>query len=524
MLNELNRRKGEKVHKSTPNEDHNDIIPAKPSERLQQQYKRKLFYILATLTLLNFIAGSLFILRFYYQDHLPPYKISNDYITWNIDENEQFARKAADGAKPMLIKGSVVNKWYAMKRWNIDYLTKKINKLNNVYTNTNKWFGPYYDPNKDFAPFVARRNPYKDDVTMKSADFFQHISTKVEEQDLFLYYTGGIDSIGQWASVDVQPIEELISLKPSHNSINVWLGEPGVIAHMHYCEYHNFYVQIQGSKKFTVFSPSEWIHVYPYPYLHPHHAQAQVNISNVNDTDKFPFITKATGMEITLEPGDLLYLPPLWFHHVEALETSISVNAWSDSEQTPIVKRIFSHDVPISEENERNKAISTVLIIDGIFDRVCARKKCLGLIEEELWNRYNTTYQVVLKRKSTYQLFKMYKIRYKLTQRVLEYSIGSHSPWSDEYNGMLCEGEELYEELVRDVIKEMYSGRNKVLLNAYLQNIANLVAKLPNDTWEIWLGNYIEFLAFNTVPVEMVGNFFKHSFSCLEIAFENSLL
>ena len=524
MLNELNRRKGENVKKNKPTDHTNPESPSKASLRIQQTYKWKLAYILATLTFLNLIVGSIYVWRFYLQDPLPPYNIVNDYDTWSIGENDLFARKAADGAKPLLIKGSVANRWYAMKQWNLDYLAKKVNTLSHVYMNTNRWFGPYYDPNKPFAPFVARRNPFKDDVTMKSADFFNHIETKVDQQDTYLYYTGGIESIGQWALTDVKPIHEFISLKPDHNSVNVWFGEPDVITHMHYDGYHNFYVQIQGRKKFTVFSPSEWKHVYPYPFLHPHHAQAQVNISNVNDTDKFPFITKATGMEITLVPGDLLYLPPLWFHHVEALETSISVNVWSDSEQTATVNKLFSHKIPVYEEDTRYKAIATVLLIDGIFDRVCARKRCFGLIEEGLWNRYNTTYQVVVKRRSTYQLFKMYKIRYKLTQRVLEYSINNHEPWYDEYNGMLCEGEGLYEDLVREVIGEMYSLKNKARINAFLQNTANLVAKLPNDTWELWLGNYIEFLVYNTVPVELVGNFLKHSFSCLEIAFVNSLL
>ena len=272
-----------------------------------------------------------------------------------------------------------------------------------------------------------------------------------------------------------------------------------------------------------VFPPSEWVHLYPYPYLHPHHAQTQVNISNANETDKFPFITKATGMEITLEPGDLLYLPPLWFHHVEALETSISVNTWTDTEQTPIVEKIFSQKIPVGEENTRTKCIAMVLLIDGIFERVCARKRCLGLIEEGLWNRYNTTSQVVVKRKSTYQLFKLYKIRYMLTQKILEYSIQDNNIWSDEYSGMLCEGGDLYEDLVRNVLDEMYCKRNKPQVQVYLQNIANLVARLPDATWELWLGKYIEYLALQTLPSEIVGNFFKYSFTCLEVAFINNL-
>ncbi len=29
--------------------------------------------------------------------------------------------------------------------------------------------------------------------------------------------------------------------------------------------------------------------------------------------------------------GDMLVVPPFWFHHVETLEESVSVNVWSDA-------------------------------------------------------------------------------------------------------------------------------------------------------------------------------------------------
>ena len=517
---------GAKKRRQNTNNYSEKVTSPTPAQSFEKRYKWRLLYILGTLTLLNIIAGTFFVIKLYFALPPPPYNIENDFEIWNIRPEKKFAKEAAATSKPVVIKGSVITKWEAMKHWNTDYLARKIGTLHHVYNNSVRWFGPYYEPSKPLTPFVTRRNPYKDDTSISSKRFFEHITNSSNNNTSYLYYSGGIDSIGQWALGEVQPIEELISLNPRYSSINVWFGEPGVIAHMHYDGYHNFYAQIQGRKKFTVFSPAEWKHLYPYPFLHPHHAQAQVNISNENDTEKFPFISQATGMEITLEPGDLLYLPPLWFHHVEALETSISVNAWTDTEQTQIVEKIFASTPPLSRwmDRTRSKAIALTLLLDRLFERVCTRKKCFSLIEEGLWNRYNTTYQVVVKRVSTYQLFKLHKIRYKLTGIVLEDSIQDTNPWGDEYSGVLCEGVGLYEDLVRRVSEEM-DGDSKPIFNAYVQNIANFVAQLPDDTWEIWLGNYIEglILTVSEVPMEMVGNFLKYSFSCLELAFVNNL-
>jgi hypothetical protein len=42
--------------------------------------------------------------------------------------------------------------------------------------------------------------------------------------------------------------------------------------------------------------------------------------------------TGRTGEIITVvNPGELLLVPPFWFHHVETLEESVSLNVWSDA-------------------------------------------------------------------------------------------------------------------------------------------------------------------------------------------------
>lgn len=52
-----------------------------------------------------------------------------------------------------------------------------------------------------------------------------------------------------------------------------------------------------------------------------------------------------------MEPGDVLYLPPYWLHHVTALDLSISVNVWSDSEEQVIYnKQITKEPLPLDAE------------------------------------------------------------------------------------------------------------------------------------------------------------------------------
>ena len=42
-------------------------------------------------------------------------------------------------------------------------------------------------------------------------------------------------------------------------------------------------------------------------------------------------IYSAESVVAVVSPGDMLVVPPYWYHHVETLEESVSVNVWSDA-------------------------------------------------------------------------------------------------------------------------------------------------------------------------------------------------
>ena len=46
------------------------------------------------------------------------------------------------------------------------------------------------------------------------------------------------------------------------------------------------------------------------------------------DYQRFPKARDVTFLRVTLEAGDLLFLPEGWFHQVESVSTSLSVNFW----------------------------------------------------------------------------------------------------------------------------------------------------------------------------------------------------
>ena len=234
------------------------------------------------------------------------------------EDPEHFAAALAEGETPVVLKNTVVRQWEAMGKWTPSYIAEMAREFHGVYSNDNRWFGPYYDNRKPMAEFCPRVNTYKTDLVLSGHEFSKLLFKPKRGQHI--YFTGDIDGLGLWAFDQVQPIGELLSLNPSHSSVNVWIGQPNVIAHCHYDGYHNFYAQLHGRKKFKLYHPTAWPGLYPYPFLHPSHAQAQVNLSHIASRRRFKGVERVRWMEVVVGPGDLLYIPPLWFHEVEALD------------------------------------------------------------------------------------------------------------------------------------------------------------------------------------------------------------
>ena len=56
-----------------------------------------------------------------------------------------------------------------------------------------------------------------------------------------------------------------------------------------------------------------------------------INPLNPN-LEEYPDFVRAKAVTVTVEAGEMLYLPSLWFHHVQQTHGCIAVNFWYDME------------------------------------------------------------------------------------------------------------------------------------------------------------------------------------------------
>jgi hypothetical protein len=244
--------------------------------------------------------------------------------------------------------------------------------LFNVYASNSSVFPYFSEIGMQNSIFSKSFKPPFSLVTAKSSDVLISRSKNADERQSdagrggifnYLYFSGDIrlpeldhirTAIRPGQIVDV-PV-----------TANVWIGKGGVAAPAHYDDVHNVYVQLFGKKTFTILPHDSIKGLCVCGRLHPHARQSRyLNLSRMDGADltdptvsnvdfeelidesdvnwRFELIRKIgsacnadvgvlSGIQVTLEPGNVLYLPPFWFHEVKTDTTgSVSLSLWWDS-------------------------------------------------------------------------------------------------------------------------------------------------------------------------------------------------
>jgi hypothetical protein len=114
-------------------------------------------------------------------------------------------------------------------------------------------------------------------------------------------------------------------------SASIWIGNR-VTASCHYDTPDNLACCAVGRRKFTLFPPEQIDNLYPGP-LEPTPGGQVVSVVDFDHPDfgRHPRFRDALASAQTavLEPGDAIFIPSMWWHHVRSLEPfNVLVNYW----------------------------------------------------------------------------------------------------------------------------------------------------------------------------------------------------
>ena len=128
-------------------------------------------------------------------------------------------------------------------------------------------------------------------------------------------------------------------LVPPSAGPRMWFGNAAKVA-THHDPIENVAVVAAGRRRFTLFPPSAEPDLYMGPH-HPTPAGARISMVHVTapDLQRYPRFVSALkiAQEAELSPGDAIFIPRDWYHHVEALDRfNVLVNYWWDSNKDAV--------------------------------------------------------------------------------------------------------------------------------------------------------------------------------------------
>jgi jumonji domain-containing protein 7 len=144
-----------------------------------------------------------------------------------------------------------------------------------------------------------------------------------------------------------------IALEQDPDAINFWLGNSYSTTALHKDNYENIYVQILGRKHFVLLPPVEAACVNEKSVLAATYARELKKgdlVIKIDEPEEYvpfatwdpdtptknttPYSQYSQPLRVTLEEGDILYLPALWYHKVSQSSNDegicCAVNYWYD--------------------------------------------------------------------------------------------------------------------------------------------------------------------------------------------------
>lgn len=400
---------------------------------------------------------------------------------------------------PLVLNNSIFEEWpsrkaWSIKHWNDTYGDEHIKGVYRLKGDTK--FGPYYDEQRPYHTLTAVQgsNKYEQNVEMTVSQLMDHLNNSGDvyhylSKELHLLdddLTGIMGDFYPW-------LEELVMLNPKKSSINIWVGQSGVLTPCHYDGYHNVYVQIHGYKMFYLSSPkgASKETLKPFPYLHPSHAQCQFG------DEIFSLRFRESVTVVLLKPGDVLYIPPLWFHAVVAISPSFSVNSWTEALDVARVEEMFKESVPsivsMHPKKSMEHVVQTILLVYTIIQRIFGNH---GDAVIQFLSRLGDRRYAKLVAEGRLPYAPNYPWEPTATRKTM--------PFSQNSRQSLC-----FDLMKPSILYRKYTKVRTESLQ-YIRRIDYLAKQISEQTREVWMGNYVEYMIAISVGLSSTPRFVLH--------------
>ncbi len=224
---------------------------------------------------------------------------------------DEFVQKYALVGKPVIITDAMKD-WKAPTKWNFDFFRSECGSTNVKVKEDNM---TAFDEQITIADYIDYMTSHDSNRRIYLANWF--ISNHPQLLDDYhepIYFPN-------WLS----RLPRKLLRKYELDNPELFIGHQDTSVGLHKDPINGcaWLGMIKGRKKIVLFTPDQEELLY----------DGKVDVFNP-DLEKFPLYAKTNPVEVILEPEEILYIPPNWWHHVKNLEDSIAlgsliVNEWN---------------------------------------------------------------------------------------------------------------------------------------------------------------------------------------------------
>lgn len=216
-----------------------------------------------------------------------------------------------DPSKPVVLT-QMMRGWSAIDKWSPTYFADTYGDLN-VQVQRGRSSDPNYEINCNAHRHSMPMREYAQLVESigYSNDLYMVASNQICNQELLTRVLANNE-------IDVPPFIDRSRLLDSRAFI--WFGPSGTVTPLHYDPVSIIMAHVVGRKRWILIPPDRT------PYLYKSIGVFSEVDPEFPDFTKHPLYQEVEPIELVLNPGEIIYIPQGWWHHVRSLSVSISMS------------------------------------------------------------------------------------------------------------------------------------------------------------------------------------------------------
>jgi ribosomal protein L16 Arg81 hydroxylase len=224
---------------------------------------------------------------------------------------QEFLERYYAANRPVILTGEMAD-WPALARWNPDYLAERVGAQRVEFQgqrNSNARFELDKDAHRNEAPFDA---------------FIDMIKRPGAGNDAYItaYNSACNAKALSVLHADLGFLDKFLSREAAHPNGMMWIGPAGTVTSLHHDLTNNFIAQLVGRKRLKLLPAAEVGRLYNHKHVFSEIADLE---DPQLDRARFARLNGARLYDITLNPGEIIFVPLAWWHQVKSLDFSVTL-------------------------------------------------------------------------------------------------------------------------------------------------------------------------------------------------------